>query len=791
MNNKKYIAMLSILVVLVITDVFLYQIPVIYGVIFNARNILLYLTIGYALCIISYYTYEKLNIKENYQLRVKTYFYGFILLFMALLGVVQINYLENHVIPEEMGCKYYDKYNNLIYESILQDGCPSLDQLEYQIDDLKETLSFTVRETEDNSGRNETLVTSVIVTYNVYTDLIGYHLESRYEKVEDGIYTYEGLLRDSMYEYSYYNITYTNSFVVYQEISNDSITTIDFQDYPTIKTIYEMSITGHDSEESLLYTTETTDYSLYKSIDINGEINSYFKIADGSKEEMEFLDGDYTTSYQMVINDYVVQYQEGELQGVGAENRFYLVDDSGSTTENYTIANKTMISTVSSFGSGKYGGYSFDLDNAFDDDKTYSLNQEEYYIEDDLTAILSGNEEFSKIVYYNTDRSLANRCMYQNGFCEQDEMFLLSDTTELNAITSNSYHQDSTAVNFHNPLFLIQNDYYRLYSSDKVSPLDIYQTNKLLSGFVDVSRIAEPTRAMAFLESYDFDSLLLYGYQVTTNKVDLSLLLDILYQDPELYELFLSLLNNDITIQVENAGIVKTDQAMNTLTVTVSTVSDQITIPIHFMYIVSDTGSFSGDMLDIDGFRVALMDTASNGYFRIIYNEIGTNVFWANITGTLVGETSFDLTDTLTLHAEREYLGITMTLISNNQVVTEVHLFDDQYYQSGESSYYSILASTMDYYNYGDYRYELENYAIYDQNLFLNVYVIESDSGDETYIPIILSDENNYTETIDVVELPYSYTYVYEPDYPNVLKVMITNDLGETQILYYNLQVEK
>ncbi|MBI9008463.1 MAG: hypothetical protein JEZ05_00400 [Tenericutes bacterium] len=129
------------------------------------RHVGIYLLFTYVTVLGSVWIYKFLITKAHTSVRLWL-IRGLVLISggIILLGgsELQLYLVDAYEIPPITGCVYYDKYDNLIYNSQYRGTCPELENLTYTTfspetiqDSLRETLSFDVKETAFNVIDNE------------------------------------------------------------------------------------------------------------------------------------------------------------------------------------------------------------------------------------------------------------------------------------------------------------------------------------------------------------------------------------------------------------------------------------------------------------------------------------------------------------------------------------------------------------------------------------------------------------------------------------------------------------
>ncbi|MFH2117645.1 MAG: hypothetical protein ABII85_06290 [Bacillota bacterium] len=260
-----------------------------------SKNIFVFLFI--ALTIYTFTTYwSKLLIKKYSPTGTKEtlVYVGRVLTFGILLvsfSAFQYNYIQFSGVPFAEGCKYYDQYNNLIYQSEFYESTP---ELSIRIQD-EFNLGFDVEESyilegvdsivgdDDISGSNATLE-----LYRLTTVDIQYNIEHKITSVDYKVSQYNNTLSDTYKQTNYYsynqliNNSYYDQFEssmnesVYQErfdyIVTDELSHHDFisEDYTTIRYYIE---DGYESENDILYHL-VKDYRNDEGDFINEEVAS-------------------------------------------------------------------------------------------------------------------------------------------------------------------------------------------------------------------------------------------------------------------------------------------------------------------------------------------------------------------------------------------------------------------------------------------------------------------------------------------------------------------------------------
>lgn len=82
-------------------------------------------------------------------------------------------------------------------------------------------------------------------------------------------------------------------------------------------------------------------------------------------------------------------------------------------------------------------------------------------------------------------------------------------------------------------------------------------------------------------------------------------------------------------------------------------------------------------------------------------------------------------------------------------------------------------------------KYVIGSVDMYDRNLF--IHTTKKIDDQELSETIKLSLSNNYTYQVIDDDLSFTYTFSYDPELPNYLKLIIVDDLGAIRMNYYQL----
>jgi hypothetical protein len=181
------------------------------------------------------------------------------------ISTFQINYIKQTEVPSVAACKYFDEYNNLIYQSMYYDICPEINI----INQTSDTLEFSVYEFKE------------IELYDRFnTDNLNYHIVIHYEEgliksVDSKAY----LLRTSDLEgeLSYYLIdthhiiqnNYEGSFSRLEKYAYRVVETSDIEN--TYGSFYEFQENEYEVNEFTTSYDEIDDY--YRVSCTNSENN--------------------------------------------------------------------------------------------------------------------------------------------------------------------------------------------------------------------------------------------------------------------------------------------------------------------------------------------------------------------------------------------------------------------------------------------------------------------------------------------------------------------------------------
>lgn len=785
-TNKITIILLIILAIFLTLAIYLYQLPVIYGTMFNIRNILLYVIALYVLGVATYVAYKKLNIKEEHQLPIKMIFSIFILVMMIAIGKLQMYYLETYVIPTHIATNYYDKYDNLIYQSVLPASDVDVSDMTYEIIDLEEALTFGVVEQTEEDERLSSVIT---VKYNVYSDLISYELESRYQTFKNDRYIYEGLKRKVTYTYDTSQVLMTHTYTIYQEESVNKDEIYQFDDYKETKIVYQMDLESYNINNTAdLYEVEETIYNLSKYSFIDDEISSFHHIGDASKETLSFQSGKIVESINVDISDQALTFHENVLFGKGATNNFFSYSEDSVSTQSIDVSYITTESYPNHFSQSWNGGYKIDNNNQFDENKLEVLNGEIYYKDQDITTIHKNHDTYQTLNYYlkpNNLRGLDNIINDEFFGFASDEMFVSNDLASIHYALG-YVDDDLSAINFKNPLFLIQNDYARLYQDVKRSAYDIKQDNRLLEGYQPYFRDADEDRVIDFMNSFDFESQIFYAYDRNSNGYeDYTFLNNILYQDKQVYRLFQAFGSLADDLEIDDSLLVREHGTVSRLTFSISHHDEILRYPLNIMYIEENISGGIVEPIEIDDYQYDMFEVADNGYFRLLYNANQDHIYSDTIISNINGVVDFDVTENVQFNAKKEFLGITMTLTAYGEEVVKVHRMDGANLEWFSNSFYYLYGDSIDQFEDQDMKYVIESVDMYDRNLF--IHTTKKIDDQELSETIKLSVNNNYTYQVIDDDLSFTYTFSYDPELPNYLKLVIVDDLGAIRMNYYQL----
>lgn len=785
-KNKITIILLMILAIFLALAIYLYQLPVIYGTMFNIRNILLYVIALYVLGVATYVAYKKLNIKEEHQLRIKMIFSIFVLVMMVAIGKLQMYYLETYVIPTHIATNYYDKYDHLIYQSVLPTSDVDVSDMTYEIIDLEEVLTFEVVEQTEEDERLSSVIT---VKYNVYSDLISYALESRYQTFKNDRYVYEGLKRKVTYTYDTSQVLMTHIYTIYQEESVNKDEIYQFDDYKETKIVYQMDLESSNINNTTdIYEVEETVYNLSKYSFIDDEISSFHHIGDASKETLSFQSGKIVESINADISDQALTYNEDVLFGKGSTNNFSIYSEDSVSTQSINVSYITTESYPYHFSQSWNGGYTIDNNNQFDENKLEVMNGEIYYKDQDITTIHKKHGTYQTLNYYlkpKNQRGIVNVINDEFFGFASDDMFVSNDIVSIHYALG-YMDEDLSAINFKNPLFLIQNDYARFYQDVKRSAYDIKQENKLLEGFQPFFREADEDRVIDFMNTFDFESQIFYAYdRNSTGYEDYAFLKNILFQDKQVYALFQAFGSLVDGLEIDDSLFVREHGTVSRLTFSIPYDDEILRYPLNIMYIEEVIQGGIVEPIEIEDYQYGMFEVADNGYFRLLYNSNQDHIYSDTIISNINGVVDFDVTENVQFNAKEEFLGVTMTLTAYGEEVVKVHRMDGANLEWYSKSFYYLYGDSIDQFEDQDMKYVIGSVDMYDRNLF--IHTTKKIDDQELSETIKLSLSNNYTYQVIDDGLSFTYTFSYDPELPNYLKLIIVDDLGAIRMNYYQL----
>ena len=738
-NRILNISYIVIFVLLVSSVIWLFQFPQIEGVMFNTRNILIYITVAYTVILVSLKTlkYTTNKVKDNHRLYLKIGVYLFILVSLVSIGRGQIYYLDAYVIPDQVGCKYYDKYDNLVYETVFYTECPEI-ELSYEIIHGRELLTFDVEEKEDNKN----LYTSVWFFYDIYGRTREFNIKSYYENYEDGTHYYEGLKREVIYNYDLLEVTMEHSFTTFYEESNTELdlNDFDFNDYEETTIKYRMIKNGYSEEIREQYTVKNQSFALFKYMYVDGSLNSYDEIGQGT----ERINGDYGVDYRFRLTDSVKTLSNEHLFGNGVDARYigsksYSEHTTGLYDESISIFSTYMGSNDTGLDYGSESIYSVYSDINLFVSEIRKEGNSSYYTKENQTSILSNEENHKVVKYYDlvsmdTDFYTCDANI-RNENCRNYNMFYDSEATGLNQIFSTDYISEYPMINVYNPLFKLSNDYLMFYTTTYRSPLDIEQDNKLLTGFVRYYQEVDQERALEFLKSYPLNDETFYYYEREhyIGSDDFDTLLRFLYQDKELYEIVRHLYGYKIDINFDD--IVTTDGQETLLKMNLYELQgdneriDVFEENINFHYVGYTSNS---DILDIGRYRIADFYVANDGYFRLIYNDDGSNYIANHFTSNIEAPLELELEDNLKAIFYKEHVGVTYELYEGETLIQTKHKMDELYQSNGDRYFYRLIHNNIYWDNYGDFSFSIRNIYLFDNNVWIDLEVIDNDTQQGT-----------------------------------------------------------
>jgi hypothetical protein len=188
--------------ILILLSVFFYIIANNFSRQFQFALVVKYILLFAAMIFVAYILIEwfsKIIIKENKRTEpiqkglkwIKLIAFSLILM---LISSFQIDYISQTEVPSIAACKYFDEYNNLIYQSMYYDVCPELNVSTHTSD----TLEFSVYESKE------------VEFYDRFvSESLNYHITINYEnKLITSIDSKTSLVRTSDFEgeLTYYKI---------------------------------------------------------------------------------------------------------------------------------------------------------------------------------------------------------------------------------------------------------------------------------------------------------------------------------------------------------------------------------------------------------------------------------------------------------------------------------------------------------------------------------------------------------------------------------------------------------
>jgi len=266
------IIFLLLIVAIIIMEIF----PPINQLILIIKNVFIFWVLAWAIYTLTTYLSKTLikrfslsGIKETFVLIGKVAIFS---LLLVSVGVFQFNSFKFSQTPFAEGCKYYDQYNNLIYQSEFYGNTPELNiyaQDEFNLGfEVEEQLMLEDIRTTIGADQDIQLSHAKLDMYRLTTVDIQYNIDHKIISLNYKVSQYNNTLSETHNQTQYYsfNQIISNSYVdqfesnvneaVYQNrfdyIITEQLTHHQFvsEDYATIRYYIE---DGYESENDTLY----------------------------------------------------------------------------------------------------------------------------------------------------------------------------------------------------------------------------------------------------------------------------------------------------------------------------------------------------------------------------------------------------------------------------------------------------------------------------------------------------------------------------------------------------------